>query len=222
MSNIPKAAGPKIVSVWEVSARIREDTINMLEFLAIRRRFDQSRGAELDKKEIVIGQMAWIPNVPHQEWMNHVNTAVSTCGSVVKRLQEVPQCAIDGKSIEQCCEQIVKETGLRMKHMISNARGQRIIKHEPDGAILAVPPESVIPEGVVEEKKLGISADVAAETDRIMNSPPEEEGAAEEPGPEDGAEEPVMPAEEPAKPTGPRKILRPGEANAPKGAKLQI
>lgn len=179
---------------WLVTGCVRSDTINVIELVARRLTVTVDRGSILDQKDVKIGQMPWVGNIHPTLWFEKLNVAVSTAASVVRNLMGHP-CQIDGDSFQKNAEEVVRAVSAKMKGAITDAQGRKVIKTEPDGAILAVQPEDVKVEGQdAESPILTIPADVVAEAEAAANSTRDEPEAAPGPrliGPDDPPNEPT-------------------------------
>lgn len=209
----PIAKSPGPLTRYTITVRVREDTINMIEFIARRARIDQSRGTLLDEKDEVVAKMPFVGNQHPQEWMKQLSIAISTAASVVKNLMKC-ETAVDAQEIQSVAEGMVRSVSAYLRNRPVATDGRKIVRTETDGAILAVQHDEVEVEGQEStDTDFKLSDETVEEADQAFNAPPPE---SEEANGEEGSSGPSA-AEAPKR----KMILKPGHGE-PQGAKIKL
>ena len=185
--------------VWSVLGRVRPDTINMLEIVGRLSAIGET-GAVLQSNDRVLCAIPWVGNSRPEDFFAKVNIVVPTAVHTLSAVAEVPFPQVDEASFQTAINAIVRDTMEHIKKAVIGPNGQRMVKTERDGAILAVDPSSVRVEGYEDKPIAPVDPALVAEADATMEAINAETIKATEPPPE------AAPAPD-AKPLGPRLIL---------------
>ena len=185
--------------VWSVLGRVRPDTINMLEIVGRLSAVGET-GVVLQTNDRVLCAIPWVGNSHPEDFFMKVNIVVPTAVQTLSSVAEVPIPQVDEASFQTAINTIVRDTMAHIKKAVIGPNGQRVVKTERDGAILAVDPSSVRVEGFESTDVAPVDPAVVAEADATMDAINAETIKGTEPVPE-AAPDPD------ATPLGPRLIL---------------